>query len=50
MATIRYDNKAFITAATIDCSQEVYEKINTELKRIKKNIKRDMWKKGIKKK
>ena len=35
-----YNDKPFI--ATIDCSQEV----ETELKRIKR---RDMWKKGIKK-
>lgn len=49
MACLKYDDKAFITAATIDCSQEIYEKIETELKRIKKNVRRDMWKKGIKK-
>ena len=49
MATIKYDDKQpFIT--TIDCSQEIYEKIETELKCIKKNARRDMWKKGIKKK
>ncbi len=42
-----YNDKPFI--ATIDCSQEIYEKIETELKRIKKNIRRNMWKKGIKK-
>lgn len=48
MAYIKYDDKPFIT--TIDCSQEIYKKIDTELKRIKKNVRRDMWKKGIKKK
>lgn len=47
MAYIKYD---YTTYATINCSQEIYEKIETELKRIKKNVKRDMWKKGIKKK
>lgn len=50
MPTIKYDNKAFLTTATIDCSQEVYEKVKVELNRIKKNIRRDMWKKGVKKK
>lgn len=47
MAYIKYNDKSLI--ATIDCSQEIYEKIETKLKRIKKNIRRDMWKKGIKK-
>ena len=50
MPTIKYDNKAFLTETTIDCSQEVYEKVKVEFNRIKKNIRRDMWKKGIKKK
>lgn len=47
MAYIKYNDKPLI--ATIDCSQEIYEKVGAELKRIKKNIRRDMWKKGIKK-
>ena len=44
MAYIKYNDKSLI--ATIDCSQEIYEKVEAELKRIKR---RDMWKKGIKK-
>lgn len=42
MACLKYDDKAFIT--------EVYENVEKKLNRIKKNVRRYMWKKGIKKK
>lgn len=48
MAYIKYNDKSLI--ATIDCSQEIYENVEKKLNRIKKNIRRYMWKKGIKKK
>ena len=49
MACLKYDDKAFMMSASIDCIQEVYENVEKKLNRIKKNVRRYMWKKGIKK-